>query len=470
MSRRRGMVWQQAFLAATAVAWSGVIANAFAEKPHKWLAILLAIIFAFLLVLDLLLMIFLWRRTPCQRLAPLTALFWFLMIIFVSDRALACLYGLPRGLALLQPPDAILGWAMRPGIKKLMLQMGAQRVAIDTDALGFRNDLPYPADGRIPCAVQGDSNVFGFGLDAAETLCAQINRLLPGTAYNFGVCGYDANHFFFQYERLARRLKPAMRLIVFNTGNDFSAAALATPYYYPRAYLAVSRSQIVRHCAGAPALAVQAYDQRFIMPYAAYDHIIAEPGHAWAEHYPLWLLQRPLGRFLVENIHPVACRWWESAQKRLGKEERDHLDVHYPRWLLLSAAHWPEPFRTYAADFSEILRQIQAQNPRLAICLIPMRSQAVPAKQAEVKAWLRKRGYGDAKLGGNAFASYLAPICEQLGIALIDPLPHFLNHSDPESLYQPGDEHLSALGQALLAEVIAEVLRQRFAECLPHVP
>ncbi|MCX7935952.1 MAG: hypothetical protein N3A66_11920, partial [Planctomycetota bacterium] len=340
-------------------------------------------------------------------------------------------------------------------------------LAVSTDALGFRNCLPYPADGRIPCAVQGDSNVFGFGLEEADTLCAQINRALPGVAYNFGVCGYDLNQYFFQYERLSEYLKPALRLIVFNTGNDFSASALSTPYYYPRAYLWVSEGKVAKHHGAVTPLAAQAYGQHFIAPYAAYDHLIAEPEHGWAEYYPLWLLERPLGRFLVEAIHPCACRWWESAEKRLGRR-RERVDVHYPRWLLLKAERWPEPFASYAADFLLLLAKIHSQNPRLAICLIPMRSQVIPAKQAEVKAWLRKRGYGESDFDSNAFAAYLRPACDRLGIALIDPLPRFSRHPSPERLYQAGDEHLSALGQALLAEIIVEVLRQRFAEYLSH--
>mgnify|MGYP000016031626 CR=1 FL=1 len=237
MTPMRGVAWQHALLAASALVWSGLLANAFALEPRKWLTTALAIVFTFFLLMDVLLAIFLRQRTAAKKHALIAPFLWLVIVSSASDFALGWLYSLPRGLAFLQPPDPLLGWAMRPKVENFSLQMGTKREMISTDSLGFRNNLPYPADGRILCAVQGDSNVFGFGLAFDDTLCEHLNRLLGGGIYNFGVCGYDTNHFFFQYEQLAKVLKPAVRLIVFNTGNDFSAAALATPYYYPRPYL-----------------------------------------------------------------------------------------------------------------------------------------------------------------------------------------------------------------------------------------
>ncbi len=70
------------------------------------------------------------------------------------------------------------GWYLQPNLHEMpLVSTKGQTYPVTSDALGHRNQHPYPADGRLPYLVQGDSNLMGYGLEYADTLCEQLNRL-----------------------------------------------------------------------------------------------------------------------------------------------------------------------------------------------------------------------------------------------------------------------------------------------------
>ncbi len=417
----------------------------------------LGVAFLLFLFVDLLFLVFLWRRKRLRRGPLLSVLAWGAGTALLANLWLGHLYEEQKKEALPVGPHAELSWYGQPNLKNLVVHGQLEDYTVTTDAYGHRNNLPYPADGKLPFMVQGDSNCFGVGLPLAETFCAQLNAGAgAGRFYNFGVPGFDVNSFYFQYELFRERFQVQRRLILFNIGNDFTMAALKTAYYIRRPYLYVAAGR-VREVGRYPnPLEYPAYGNYFVPPYSGCDPLIARRSRDWANSWPQWLIRYPLGRFIAETVHPRWTRLVGSVRKRLVGRTLP-LDLHYPRWLVLKRGKWPRPFRRYSRDFKLILRQLRDQNPELTICLFPMKRQILAHDYAMASEWVRRHGAAEDDLDRFAFNRYMKETCAELGIRLVDPAPAFLADSAPETLYLT-DEHLSGKGLGICATWVLKAL------------
>jgi hypothetical protein len=93
----------------------------------------------------------------------------------------------------------------------------------DADLQGFRNPgVPSQAD----VVFLGDSQVYGFGLDAAQAMPRVFEGMTASTAYSMSLGGYGA----IQYRELARQALPTMHpdalVVGFYFGNDLVDAYL----------------------------------------------------------------------------------------------------------------------------------------------------------------------------------------------------------------------------------------------------
>ena len=99
--------------------------------------------------------------------------------------------------------DPILGWKLAPNTR-LHIRSHAKNFEFECkiNSTGFRED-DQGALGPPECdaVIIGDSNVFGYGLPAKETLSYQLAHLLsvsgmPAKILNAGVPGYGMDQFY----------------------------------------------------------------------------------------------------------------------------------------------------------------------------------------------------------------------------------------------------------------------------------
>jgi 3-oxoacyl-[acyl-carrier protein] reductase len=126
----------------------------------------------------------------------------------------------PSGLYL---PDSELGHFHAPGVDTV--QSGPDfEVRVQTSTSGLRDPERGPRRlGVFRILSLGDSYAFGYGVEAAETYAAVLERELGPVRFeviNAGVSGYGTITETRLLERLVPRLAPDLALVAFFTGND----------------------------------------------------------------------------------------------------------------------------------------------------------------------------------------------------------------------------------------------------------
>lgn len=117
-------------------------------------------------------------------------------------------------------PDAELGTTLEPFTTQRLAFTGNPATTLRINSKGFRGgEWPEPVPGEL--IVVGDSQVFGLGVEEADTFPAQLAKATGRQVLNAGVPTYGP----FEYLAVARRLqaeRPGAKIVfVFNVANDF---------------------------------------------------------------------------------------------------------------------------------------------------------------------------------------------------------------------------------------------------------
>ncbi|MFC1667545.1 hypothetical protein ACFL0P_06805 [Candidatus Omnitrophota bacterium] len=354
------------------------------------------------------------------------------------------------------------GWYPLKNMDKEVFQGNDNQYVISTDEFGHRNHLKYPPDGKLEYVVQGDSNIFGFGLRYKDTFCYKLNQLTKNAFYNFGIKGFDINNYYFQYKYFANKFMIKNRVIVFNIGNDFTLAMYSTPYLIGRPYLYVDKGTVKEVSDNTNRIKKQIYGYKFIEKYKEYNHLVEflSIGRDWGDRCPKWIEKIPLVFFITDKFYSriyetIAC-WMYPKDKKVKAKL---LSPYYPSWLLLKQELWPEPYKYYTGDFERILRHIKNQNENICIVLLPMRSQIVDESFEEAKSKLIKNGYRKEDIDRLSFNRYMSNICLRNNIKLIDCTANLHSYQIPKDLYQIDNAHLSIKGIEICARALAKELR-----------
>ena len=313
----------------------------------------LVVVFCVLFGLNVLLGGFLaWKGARRATLA--SSAIWLLLTFAASEVSLRHREGIWTGFRF----DSQLGWYPIANQKNVSLESKDGTYRVTTDRLGHRNDLDYPADHRLSVVLQGDSNAFGFGLAQGETFCALFTEASGTPCFNLGVAGYDAQHYYFQFENIVRRYAVGDRIILFNVGNDFTMSALESPYLIRRPYLYRSGEKTEAVTDLPMPFKKQVYGHRFIAPYGMFDEGMqsVSTGRDWGRTAPEWLADLYLPTFIFELFYPRIIKLYNATFKSEEMAAGRRLNPYYPDWLLLRPEHWPQPYRRFRADFSAARR------------------------------------------------------------------------------------------------------------------
>lgn len=125
-------------------------------------------------------------------------------------------------------PDAILGVRLQPGATERISFAGNPVTSFRVNAQGYRGEDWAPAElhaanqGNAAGAilVVGDSQVFGLGVEEAETASAVLAKVTGRTVYNAGVPTYGPPEYLALTRELLASQHPTTVIVIVNLAND----------------------------------------------------------------------------------------------------------------------------------------------------------------------------------------------------------------------------------------------------------
>ena len=312
-------------LAVTTALWDFLVLTVY---PYDRYA---AFVLTIILILDLFYLFFLFSKN-IRKIALIFTSIWAIIALLTSNAILTNKHSIWTGFEY----DRSMGWYPLKNMKNMPLQSLEGMYFVTTDEFGHRNQLPYTPD--LEHIVQGDSNLFGYGLKDEETLCRKLGTITGKKFYNFGVSGFDFCSYYFQYKRFAEEFNIKKRIIFFNIENDFTCSALLSPYLIKRPYLENVNGVIKEFPDNTNALKRQVYGYKFIDKYKQFDHSV-EPlasGREWGNICPKWVEAVPLFFYIAEKVYPriygIIGRFYSDEKMKTA----EFLSPTFPVWLLLN--------------------------------------------------------------------------------------------------------------------------------------
>ena len=120
-------------------------------------------------------------------------------------------------------PDAKLGVTLRPGASEQVAFGGNPRTSIRIGAAGLRGEVPSSI-GVDEILVVGDSQVFGLGVEEAETFSKRLAMKHGKTVINAGIPTYGPLEYQAVLETWIPKRKPKTVIYVVNLANDLVEA------------------------------------------------------------------------------------------------------------------------------------------------------------------------------------------------------------------------------------------------------
>ncbi len=396
--------------------------------------------------------------------------------------------------------DAAAGYVMRPNLC-VRLRTTEYDEVLRTNSRGLAGpDLPATKPvGEFRIVVLGDSYTVGGQVPYAQVFPAVLEQELRARGYaqvrvvDAGVGGYSTyNEAGLLRENLSW-LQPDLVVVAAFLGNDVGENVLATEAGY------VIDSEHPKGFSFGPAASDLVQQSLGWFPRNGADSsVLPAPPPAWDPSLPLptpvpstATLERrsPRGGLAVPwpidpspvNSAKNAGHWlWDTARsdsRVLGRlfgqppdssistapgqrpptKDQRKLNVSSFEWTILRDvprtywldAAWPL-FGTYLADIRASAASVGA--PAMVL-VIPEIGQVEAAKRARTMADYR---FGEDEVDWERPQRELLAQATRAGVQVIDLLPAFRDRADRDGLYLPIDEHFSALGHRVTAELLAD--------------
>ena len=315
---------------------------------------------------------------------------------------------------------------------------------IAIDSLGLRGDeVGDKRDGERRLLVVGDSLVFGYGVDQAETFCAALQTTVRGTGKvvtvgNAGVSGFNPFEAAQRIVSLRPTFTPDAILLCVFLGND----ALE------------NRNHDVAIVGGS----------RFAGPFA---RLMQRSARArWMARSRLclwmeaWLFSNKPSWSLLDDLGAVwtnaATLGFPDASRQLGNANAG---------LFLDAI---DPNTAWPADAPAILPLVMTdfraglERARENASGLPLHVLVLPSwchcTAADYDAELVRIGFDPTKFRRGSIQRRLIGLCSELGLPVMDATPWLEAAGDTRSSYLSDKGHLSARGHRIVAENLAREL------------
>lgn len=118
-------------------------------------------------------------------------------------------------------PDPVLAVRLQPGATERIQFSGNPLTSVRVNKQGYRGEdwpSPFPDDSVL---VLGDSQVFGLGVEEAQTASAVLATELKRPVFNAGVPTYGPLEYLALAKELLQSHKPRTVVVVINMSNDF---------------------------------------------------------------------------------------------------------------------------------------------------------------------------------------------------------------------------------------------------------
>jgi lysophospholipase L1-like esterase len=283
--------------------------------------------------------------------------------------------------------------------------------------LGIRGrlpEMPKPSDSLRILAL-GDSTTFGWGVGDDETYCAFLEERLRAAnparqphVINAGVSAYD--------------LKNAARLLKYFAADLLPDVVVVGVFWNDLPYQVVTPD-------GALLAKVTEETPSDQSPRRTSFHLANQPStlNSLLRRSRLLYVLRQTWLFFIAPTGAASNQvQWEMALL----EGRDSTAID-------------EAWRDIESTLREIRDVSVAHGFDLIVVVMPIRAQAAGR-------------YPNAK-----YQSRVRAISDNLGVAIVDPLPRFLSQEQSGTLFIPYDRmHFSSSGNALIADAVFEELRK----------
>ncbi len=360
-------------------------------------------------------------------------------------------------------PDKNLGWHPKHSADFEAKWYKATVQKIHTNSLGLRDSLePKEVGYKKVVFIQGDSNIFGFGMEDNQVVSYHLQELLGKGKYaviNGGCSGYDLQNYVKQFKELSKKYKIIYNIIFFNLINDAATSLMRTAYRIQRPFYDLNDGELKFYYSSVRTNG-QYYGFEFVPSLKQYNRLVQ------ANQDPALFRHNFLTRYshLIFNIYrkqlPESC----YPDPIFTQEEKDMAVLLNPNaggWLYME--EWPEAYRSGKQLLVRLFKEYtKYPQTKTIVIFIPMRDQIlVPWEEAKrnlVKTIAATGKYDDVEIERLAINIHMAGIVRKAGLSVCDPTTGFDVHPEREHLYLEGDDHFSAKGHRLLADFALKAL------------
>lgn len=354
--------------------------------------------------------------------------------------------------------DEDFGWRVRPDLN---LRSGEYI----SNSLGQR-DAPEPdaiPEDTIVLGVQGDSQIEGIGVNTGETFTAYLQTCLdewngldrPIVLINFGVRGYDINHYLQQIEKSGPTYGVAGWVMVFNTANDYGHSMLDAPYGFYRPYYQYEGETLRLMDAPTVPFVRQEYPSYFTPPFAAYNTKLKASAYE---------------RFSIDRENPLSWSWTYLmfSRKFYGWRVEAPTQQEQDEMLFYLRGYWQyapieAPFSDYQATFDAIMEAWLQGDQFRQIFILPGRDSVLSHESINTaEAILERLGKGQADT--DSFLDWITARLTELAPQTSSFYEVLTDHPDPISQFIPNDSHLNAEGYQRVAESACEQMKPHLLE------
>lgn len=409
-----------------------------------------------------------WRRTILFSLIPLLAVF--VIIELCSRLILLCVsYKKPvDGEYGWAAYDAELGWRLTPGLRARIVDQARQFSFLhETNGKGFRTGLARDVSPReADIILLGDSNAYGFGVDAGVSMAGQLETITGRTVCIAGVPGYGVDQFWLRLKQVPTLRSGAVVVVLVSPVNDTVNASMAVDYGMRRPRVNARSGAVERYASLLPTksslYALQEFEQ--VNERSRLD----PPGDRpwldfWIHHSAACRLLICHSRYTWTNTDKETKEVrWNFVSDQAYLQERLDLIAANPH--IFAARVWTEMAEFGDAreaavmrskDFLALMkREVEQKGGRLLVAINPDPYRATTYFQTLTDAL--QKGLPDSRFDWGWTRKRLTEQLRARGVTTmmaIDPA------SMEERLYIHYDDHLGPEGHRLAAERVAEMIR-----------